>query len=254
MREPYEYRKDNPDNLVKPYIGIMPIISVKKQKDTISTKDIYLQFRKNYLSDLTLLLEAYFPPLKVIMLDPMQVTKYDIQTYQNVNKEFSTMINTKNLINTKVRKIIGRINVFDVAKAVRQRFDSNCCTVIALTVEPIYDYKPKGDSFILGRACGRVCIASMDNTTRQESLNTIVHEAMHTFSLDHCEKWNCIMNWLSLEQHCSYLCIADLLKMQHLFGYDIRERYLALMKLYKNKLGWIKDYQWTQKAVKRLTE
>jgi len=168
-------------------------------------KDVYSQFRKNYLSDLTALLETYFPPLKVIMLDPMQVTKYDMESSKTVEQGFSTMINTENRKNSEVKKIIGRLNVFDMAKAIRQRFYPNCCTVIALTIEPIYDIKPKEGSFILGRACRRVCIASMDNTTRQESLNMIVHEAMHTFSLGHCEKWNCIMNWLSLEEHCSYL-------------------------------------------------
>jgi hypothetical protein len=42
--------------------------------------------------------------------------------------------------------------------------------------------------------------------------------------------------------------------MEHMFGFDIRERYLALMKLYKNKLGWIKDYEWVKKAAERLKE
>ena len=85
----------------------------------------------------------------------------------------------------KVRKIIGRMNVFDMAKAIRPLFDQQYCSIIALTIEPIYDQKPKEGSFILGRACGRVCIATMDNTTRAESFQTIVHELMHTFGLGH---------------------------------------------------------------------
>jgi hypothetical protein len=152
-----------------------------------------------------------------------------------------------------IKKAYGRLNVFDIAKAIRSTFDERCSSIIALTIEPIYDYKPKKSSFILGRACGRVCVASMDNTDRKESYMTIVHEAMHTFGLGHCEKWNCIMNWLSLDDHGAYLCLPDLLKMQHLLGFNIEQRYLALMKLYK-AIGWTKDFEWVQKAVQRLKE
>ena len=154
----------------------------------------------------------------------------------------------------QIKKILGRLNVFDVARAIRPTFDPNCSTIIALTIEPIYDQKPKEGSFILGRACGRVCIASMDNTDRKESLMTIVHEAMHTFGLGHCEKWNCIMNWLSLDEHRAFLCMPDLIKMQHLLGFNIKDRYKALMKLYKTVLGWNDDYEWVKSALEKLCQ
>lgn len=75
-----------------------------------------------------------------------------------------------------------------MAKALRPTFNPSVSTTIALTIEPIYDYGPKEGSYILGRACGLICIATMDNTSRQESLMTIVHEAMHTMALGHCER------------------------------------------------------------------
>ena len=64
------------------YIGIVPIVSVKKPKDEITQKNIYSQFRKNYLSDLRKLLEAYFPPLKVLFLPAVQMTKYETEEFK----------------------------------------------------------------------------------------------------------------------------------------------------------------------------
>lgn len=139
----------------------------------------------NYLTDLTKLVETYFPPLKVRILPALQVSKYSPETFQKISQDSSTIIDHKNQKSYPVKKILGRMNVFDMARAIRPSFPEDCSTVIALTIDPIYDQKPKEGSFILGRACGRVCIATMDNTTRQESLMTIVHEAMHTFALGH---------------------------------------------------------------------
>ncbi|CAI2374069.1 unnamed protein product [Moneuplotes crassus] len=249
-----EERKGEFSDTFAPYIGIVPLISVKKPKEKIVQKDIYAQYRKNYLADLTKLIECYFPPLKVMFLDPLQVTKYETSNYKKVDPEFSTIINMENSKEYKIMKILGRMNVFHMAKAIRPLFSQKFCTIIALTIEPIYDQKPKEGSFILGRACGRVCIATMDNTTRAESFQTIVHEAMHTFGLGHCEKWNCIMNWLSLDQHRCFLCLPDLIKMQHLFGFDIKERYLKLAKLYKRTLGWQDDYDWVKQAIDKINE
>ena len=175
-----------------------------------------------------------------------------LRNSNKVDKDFSYIINHRTKKEYKIKKIIGRNNVFDIAKALRPEFDTRCCSLIGLTIDPIYDSKPKEGSFILGRACGRVCIATMDNTTRAESFQTIVHEFMHTFGLGHCEKWKCIMNWLSLDDHKCYLCLPDLIKMQHLLGFDIKERYLALSKLYKRTLGWQGDHEWVFKAIKKM--
>mmetsp|Transcript_13414 Transcript_13414/g.15060 ORF Transcript_13414/g.15060 Transcript_13414/m.15060 type:complete len:183 (+) Transcript_13414:399-947(+) len=173
---------------------------------------------------------------------------------EKFNKDSSTIIDHNNGKEFKIKKIMDRNNVFDIAKALRPSYDERCSSIIALTIDPIYDYKPKEGSFILGRACGRVCVATMDNTTRAESFQTIVHEYMHTFGLGHCEKWRCIMNWLSLDEQNCYLCLPDLIKMQHLLGFDIKERYLKLAKLYKRTLGWQEDYEWVDKAIKKLNE
>lgn len=60
------------------------------------------------------------------------------------------------------------------------------------------------------------------------------------------------MNWLSLDEHKAYLCLQDLIKMQHLLGFDITERYRGLAKLYKNTLGWKDDFEWVSKVLKKL--
>ena len=231
---------------------------------------MYSQFRKNYLSDMIKLIETYFPPLKVVMIDPLQITNYDLKLGKEDlkgGKKYSKLkVSQSNKINDKeayiidigkdiiypVRKIKGILNVFDIAKAAKPHIGYEYCSIIGLTNEPIYDTPPKENSFILGRAWGRVWIASMDSTTREESYKTIVHELMHTFALGHCEKWNCIMNWMSLDDHCSHLCLPDLIKMQHFFGFDIKERYLSLAKLYKNVLKWEKDYEWIKSAIEKM--
>ena len=231
---------------------------------------MYGQFRKNYLSDMTKLIETYFPPLKVVMLDPLQITNYWLNINSNelkANNKYSKLgIKTTNKINENesyiidiekdkvytVRKIKGILNVFDIAKAAEPIVGSSYVSLIGLTNEPIYDSPPKENSFILGGAWGRVWIASMDSTTREESYKTIVHELMHTFALGHWELWNCIMNWVSLDDHWSHLCLPDLIKMQHFFGFDVKERYIMLAKLYKNVLKWNKDYEWIQSALNKM--
>lgn len=84
LRTPYEFRKDDPEKSVQPYIGIIPIITVKNPKEKITSKNIYAQYRKNYLTDLTKIFETYFPPLKIMMLAPMQITKFDLNDVKKV--------------------------------------------------------------------------------------------------------------------------------------------------------------------------
>lgn len=129
LQAPFEIRKEDPENLVPSYIGILPLISVKKPKYELKNKDIYSQYRKNYLSDLTKLVETYFPPLQVMMLPPMQVTKYDLETFKKVDSEKSYIINPDTLKAYPVKKIIGRMNVFDMARAIRPTFHPKCTTV-----------------------------------------------------------------------------------------------------------------------------
>ena len=40
--------------------------------------------------------------------------------------------------------------------------------------------------------------------------------------------------------------------MQHFFGFDVKERYIMLAKLYKNVLKWNKDYEWIQSALDKM--
>ena len=113
-------------------------------------------------------------------------SKLGIKTTNEINEHESYIIDIgKDKVYT-VRKIKGILNVFDIAKVAKPIVGSSYISLIGLTNEPIYDSPPKENSFILGRACGgRVCIASMDSTSREESYKTIVHELMHTFALGH---------------------------------------------------------------------
>ena len=99
LQVPVEEREGEFFETFRPYIGILPLVSVKKPKVNIIQKDIYSQYRKNYLVDLTKLIETYFPPLKVMFLPALQITKYETKNYKKVNQEYSTIIDHRN--NTK---------------------------------------------------------------------------------------------------------------------------------------------------------
>ena len=67
---------------------------------------------------------------------------------------------------------------------------------------------------------------------------------MHTFGMDHCVSFNCLMN--SFINDCSYLCPADLRKLHSEINFDILQRDLELKNYYKKK-RWKKDFKWREK-------
>ena len=79
---------------------------------------IYKYFSKKYLSDLIQLLEAFFPPLKVKILDPLQMSDYDPIEY-NKDKNYSYIYSDDKSKPHMVYRDDGEVNVFDITRALK---------------------------------------------------------------------------------------------------------------------------------------
>ena len=67
----------------------MPIVPCITPKDEVKSQTIYRNFSKKYIENLCELLEAYFPPLKIKLLNPIQISEYDSQNFGKRDKKFS---------------------------------------------------------------------------------------------------------------------------------------------------------------------
>ena len=84
----------------------------------MNRSQVYKYFSKKYLSNLVLLLEAFFPPLKVKILDPLQMSDND-PTEHLKDKNYSYIYSDKKSIPRKVLKDNGMVNIFDITRALK---------------------------------------------------------------------------------------------------------------------------------------
>jgi len=83
------------------------------------------------------------------------------------------------------------------------------------------------------------------------SLRIAAMEAVHTFDIDPCRRYRCILSQSALDAHeCIHLCPEDLKKLRWNVGFDLVDRYEALWRLYA-RLGMKDEAAW---VVKRIQE
>ena len=216
--------------LVNKYIGIIPIIPWVKPRASVNRSQVYKHFSKKYLSNLVLLLEAFFPPLKVKILDPLQMSDNDPIEYRK-DKNYSYIYSDKKSKPHKVLKNNGMVNIFDITRALKSilkcsknaksdaklleqslrsynkfnykpydlHFDDTDCedclsSVIGLTTKQIVQIPSYHNLNVLGRAWGSMWITTTCNWSEKDSLTTILHELLHTYGHLHWDNLNCIMN------------------------------------------------------------
>jgi archaemetzincin len=98
-------------------------------------------------------------------------------------------------------------------------------------------------------------IAEKDRSriTLQRGCKLLVHEICHLLGIDHCIYYDCCMNGsghLSEDfRQPMHLCPIDLHKLHTLVGFDVLDRYKALLQYYK-KHGFKEEEHWVQKRIK----
>lgn len=158
--------------------------------------------------------------------------------------------------------------------------------IIGITDEDIYE---SGDEcgILRGRAFGGSSVAVfstfsyIQNNGKNEKqsflmlCNTIAHEILHCFGIDHCVFYSCVMNaWTDIideyEYECNrkkekqgeeeneiavasmHLCPIDLKKLQSVVGFDAHVRYGSLEKFYMQNVHFQQQGQWISQIIEKL--
>eukprot|EP00026_Physarum_polycephalum_P008365 Phypoly_transcript_08447.p1 GENE.Phypoly_transcript_08447~~Phypoly_transcript_08447.p1 ORF type:complete len:463 (+),score=102.35 Phypoly_transcript_08447:92-1480(+) len=165
----------------------------------------------------------------------------------------------------------GRLQVMDILEAMWDHIPKDACCVIGITLHDIFEIEEDENQF-WGRATGDGCAVISLNRFNPDlfeggkkednfvlsltrSLNTIVHETMHIFGIDHCVFYRCNMNSsepiLTNIDETLPLCPIDLRKLHHIFKFDVLQRYHNLHEFYK-KYKFRYEANWVSKRISTL--
>ena len=175
-------------------------------------------------------------------------------------------ITTRTNPHTKNRQILTA----DVLAILRKNLPADAFCLLAITMEDLYP--DPSWNFVFGQAMlrGRVGVYSFarydpafygekrgsdyEHVLLRRSCKVLAHETAHMFGLRHCIYFKCVVNGSNhLKESDSrplHLCPVCLRKLQHSIGFDVVDRYRALLRFYQ-KIDFDNDVQW---IAKRLTK
>jgi archaemetzincin len=83
----------------------------------------------------------------------------------------------------------------------------------------------------------------------RRSIKVLAHETLHMFGLQHCVYYRCIANGSNhlreADRRPIHLCPVCLRKLHHAVGFDVGERYRALLRVYRH-LGFEREVEWVK--------
>ncbi|KAL4227866.1 metallopeptidase [Mactra antiquata] len=89
----------------------------------------------------------------------------------------------------------------------------------------------------------------------QRGCKLVVHEICHLLGIDHCIFYDCCMNGsghLSEDfRQPMHLCPVDLRKLHSLVGFNVLDRYRALLEFYKTH-GFSEEQDWVKKRIEHI--
>ena len=127
------------------------------------------------------------------------------------------------------------------------------------------------DNTIMGYSCGNgASVVSLtecfDNSIKNkiiknnrafvEMAKTTLHELSHTFGIDHCVEYHCIMNSLSSKESYKnpiYFCPICLCKLYIGINLDLEKRYNDLLDFYTNN-EMMESANWVKKRINLLNK
>ena len=141
------------------------------------------------------------------------------------------------------RKQGGKISAEKIQKKLERNLPSDAFVVIGLTNKDIFseDNGPEHLLFGQGHYYHRSAVASLFRLETQDSrlwfhraFKLVSHELTHTFSMEHCGFFRCLMNpsgsMESSDQRPLFLCPVCLRKMHSVLGFEPAARYKALLE------------------------
>jgi archaemetzincin len=89
--------------------------------------------------------------------------------------------------------------------------------------------------------------AERDALMMRRSCKVLAHETSHMFGIQHCIFFNCLMNGSNhldeSDRRPLHLCPVDLRKLHHSLGFDINQRYRALVE-FTQQAGFEDERRW----------
>ncbi len=142
------------------------------------------------------------------------------------------------------------IDVFSIFDVLVEYLPDDAYTSVLLIENPICE----GGKAVYGRACGdRVAVVSSSGIkNKREKYAILIHELLHTFGVDHCESFDCIMNPCSSSTHSFTLelCPSELRKLASAVpGFDAKKRWGELAVLCESE-EWLADESWFVERLK----
>ncbi|KAJ3139079.1 Asparagine synthetase domain-containing protein 1 [Physocladia obscura] len=146
---------------------------------------------------------------------------------------------------------LGAIDVFSLFDVLSEYLPIDAFTAIFVADLPIFD-PCDPTATIGGRACGdRIAVLSTKNVSQRELFQTCAHELLHTFGVDHCEAWHCIMNPCIpevVQDACMEPCPVDIRKIAIAIPkLDLEKRWQQLLDVYR-EMKWTIDVSWVEES------
>ena len=191
----------------------------------------------------------------------------------NLNKELFYIINCQKKQKKEERfqiykennNLVVELNAGDMLGMLLNFKTKSTLTVLGLTAYNIFN-PDIPDDIIMGYSCGNgASVVSLtecfDNKIKNinyrnnnaffEMVKTSLHELSHTFDIDHCVEYHCIMNSQYIKQSYKnpiYFCPICLYKLYVGLNLDLEKRYNDLYLFYTNN-GMKESALWVQNRI-----
>ena len=159
------------------------------------------------------------------------------------------------------RKIQGKFSADKIRRRLRDSIPDDAFTVIGLLNKDIYseDNGPRHLLFGEGHYYDRTAVASVARLQTEDRrlfkhrlFKLLAHELVHTFSVEHCGYFQCLMNpsgsMRASDARPIFLCPVCLRKQQVVLKFDPKRRYEQLLEALKPSLA--KDARWLRQRLK----
>ncbi len=176
-------------------------------------------------------------------------------------------------IRTRINPFINKLQVLtgDGLRLLKKGFPDDAYCLLGITMEDLYPDPfwnfvfgqvslrhrigifsfARYDPVFYGKKRGR----GYEQLLLRRSCKVLAHETAHMFFLKHCIFFRCVMNGSNhLDESDARplnLCPVCMRKLQHVIGFDVRERYKGLRRFYR-KLGLSSEKKWVEKRLKRI--
>ncbi len=155
---------------------------------------------------------------------------------------------------------VTQLKTRDILPLLARRLPEDACSLLAVTAHDLY---PDDNwSFVFGEAIldervGVFSIARYDPRFYEKpadpvlllrrSCKVLAHETCHMFGIRHCIFFNCLMNGSNdiseSDRRPLHVCPVDLRKLHSTIGFDIVERYRALLRFWR-EAGVEEEAEW----------